>query len=57
MQLLLSKGCMRQPLPQMQGKAMPIITDPSVKPVAVPMPVPMPLHWMDKGKADLDQDH
>ena len=32
----------------MQGKPMPIITDPSVKPV--------PLHWMEKVKEDLDQD-
>ena len=43
---------MRQPLPQMQGEPMPIITDPNVKPVAVHRPVPVPLHW----KEDLDQD-
>ena len=35
---------------------MPIITDPSVKPVAVHRLVPVPLHWMEKVKEDLDQD-
>ena len=45
-----------RPLPQIKGEPMPIITDPSVKPVAVHRPVPMPLHWIEKVKEDLDQD-
>ena len=48
--------CTRQPLPQMQGEPMPIITNPDVKPVAVHRPVPVPLHWQEKVKADLDRD-
>ena len=34
--------CTRQPLPQMQGEPMPIITDPDVKPTAVHTPIPVP---------------
>ena len=55
-QTLCSNRCMRQPFPQMQGMPMPIITDPSMKLIAVHRLVPMPLHWIEKAKKDLDQD-
>ena len=47
---------MRQPLPQMQGELVPIITDPSVKLFAIHRLVLVPFYWMEKLKADLDQD-
>ena len=43
-------------LPQMQGEPMPIITDPSVKPVAVHRSVSVPMQWMEKVNEDLYQD-
>ena len=35
---------------------MPIITDPSVRPVAVHSPVPVALHWEKKVNEDIDRD-